>query len=124
MLTFAERRITLHVAALSSLLLATTGCLQREIQRETSRAARIRFEVQAALESLEQGTGQGMPVFLVVRRINIELGRENNGLGEHFATVESLRDGLMALEQTPRDQRPGKIQALNELAMQLPTLDL
>jgi hypothetical protein len=106
------------------LLVVVLGCRAQPMRVEDSRAARVRFEVESALKDSETGSRRGLPIGQVVRRINVELGREGNGLGEYFATCERLRDGLVALGKLKGDDRKKKVHELNELAKQLPSIEL
>lgn len=82
---------------------------------------RIRLEVEGVLDRMEHGTGQGMSLGQVIPRINVELDRQTNGLGEHYETCKQLRDGLIELAELRKDKRDAKIHELRELVVTLPT---
>lgn len=83
---------------------------------------RIRLEVDNALDQISRGAPPRRLITRVVPRINIELDRETNGLGEHYDTCKQIRDGLVELEQLQEESRKTKVEELRGLARQLPEL--
>ena len=85
---------------------------------------RIRMEVGAALDRLEHGTGTGNSIAQVLLRLNVQLNREENGLGQHLDICKKIRDGLEELELLKQPQRSQKIAELRGLVAQLPELEV
>ena len=80
------------------------------------------MEVGQALDRLEHGKGTGGSIDRVLLRLNVQLNREENGLGEHLETCKQISDRLAELEALPKEQRPPKIAEIRALVDQLPEL--
>lgn len=108
---------------LVALLPVLLGCTKPALPVESTRAMRIRLQVGDVLDHLEHGTGSVNSIGPVILRLETQLNREQNRLGEYFDTCEKIRDGLVELESLKKKQRREKIANLRGLVDQLPELN-